>query len=226
MHREALMLLHRLVEESKSNESKADPTQKFKPEMVIEYLKPLCGTDPMLVLEFGMLVLGSCPAQTIELFRSGNLPEDLVCYHLEQHASVELLKGLNYCDVKICEEILQNSSHYTALLELYRSNSMHREALKLLHHLVEESKSNEIKAGPTQKFKPEMIIEYLKPLCATDPMLVLEFAMLVLESCPTQTIELLGSGNLPKDLVLYFLEQHASKTLKKEHARRWTPATP
>ncbi|KAI3423172.1 uncharacterized protein J3R85_011302 [Psidium guajava] len=70
----------------------------------------------------------------------------------QSSAAVELLKGLNYCDVKICEVVLQNRSHCTALLQLYRSDPMHREALKLLHHLVEESKSNESKAGPTLKF--------------------------------------------------------------------------
>ncbi|KAI6695097.1 hypothetical protein NL676_022807 [Syzygium grande] len=142
----------------------------------------------------------------------------------QSSAAVEFLKGLNYCHVTICEEILQNSSHCTALLELYKSNSMHRQALELLHHLVEESKSNESKDGPTQKFQPEMIIEYLKPLCGTDPMLVLDFGMLVLESCPAQTIELFRSGNLPKDLVCYRLEQHASNRLRKEKARRRTPA--
>lgn len=40
-------------------------------------------------------------------------------------------------------------------------------------------------------------------------MLVLEFAMLVLESCPTQTIELFLSGNIPADLVNSYLKQHA-----------------
>ncbi|GAV68766.1 Clathrin domain-containing protein/CNH domain-containing protein/Vps39_1 domain-containing protein/Vps39_2 domain-containing protein, partial [Cephalotus follicularis] len=123
-------------------------------------------------------------------------------------AALELLKGLNYCDVKICEEILQKSNHYAALLELYKCNSMHREALKLLHQLVEESKSNESQAAITQKFSPESIIEYL-PLCATDPMLVLEFSMLVLESYPTQTIELFLSGNIPSDLANSYLKQHA-----------------
>ncbi|KAL9274546.1 Vacuolar sorting protein 39-like protein [Drosera capensis] len=54
----------------------------------------------------------------------------------------ELLKGLNYCDLKICEEILQKMNLYAALLELCKCNSMHREALKLLHQLVEESKSD------------------------------------------------------------------------------------
>ncbi|KAI7754449.1 hypothetical protein M8C21_004712 [Ambrosia artemisiifolia] len=124
-------------------------------------------------------------------------------------AALDLLKGLNYCDVKICEEILRNGNHYLCLLELYKSNSLHREALKLLHHLVEESKSDEPKIELTQKFKPEMIIEYLKPLCGVDPMIVLEFSMLVLESCPTQTIELFLSGNIPADLVNSYLKQHA-----------------
>uniref|UniRef100_A0A7N0T7X6 CNH domain-containing protein n=1 Tax=Kalanchoe fedtschenkoi TaxID=63787 RepID=A0A7N0T7X6_KALFE len=125
----------------------------------------------------------------------------------QSSAASELLKGLNYCDVQICEEILLKRNHYAALLELYKSNEMHREALKLLHQLVEESKSNT--AELAQKFKPEMIIEYLKPLCSTDPMLVLEFSMLVLESCPTQTIELFLSGNIPADLVNSYLKQHA-----------------
>ncbi|TXG59635.1 hypothetical protein EZV62_014208 [Acer yangbiense] len=127
----------------------------------------------------------------------------------QSSAALELLKVLNYCDVKICEEIIQKGNHYVALLELYKSNSMHREALKLLHQLVEESKSNQSQAEFTQKFNPESIIEYLKPLCGNDPILVLEFAMLVLESCPTQTIELFLSGNIPADLVNSYLKQHA-----------------
>lgn len=127
----------------------------------------------------------------------------------QSSAALELLKGLNYCDVKICEEILQKKNHYAALLELYKSNARHREALKLLHELVEESKSNQSQDEHTQKFNPESIIEYLKPLCGTDPMLVLEFSMLVLESCPTQTIELFLSGNIPSDLVNSYLKQYA-----------------
>jgi hypothetical protein len=37
---------------------------------------------------------------------------------------------------------------------------MHREALKLLHQLVEESNQSQPELNP--KFKPESIIEYLK----------------------------------------------------------------
>ncbi|XP_068336802.1 vacuolar sorting protein 39-like [Pyrus communis] len=123
--------------------------------------------------------------------------------------ALELLKGLNYCDVKICKEILQENNHYAALLELYRCNSMHHEALKLLHQLVEDSKSNQVQTELIQKLKPESIVEYLKPLCGTDPMLVLEYSMLVLESCPTQTIQLFLNGNIPADLVNSYLKQHA-----------------
>ncbi|KAI4327594.1 hypothetical protein L6164_020034 [Bauhinia variegata] len=122
-------------------------------------------------------------------------------------SALELLRGLNYCDLKICEEILQKGNHHVALLELYKCNSMHREALELLHKLVEDSKSSQ--AEIAHKFKPERIIEYLKPLCGTDPMLVLEFSMLVLESCPTQTIELFLSGNIPADMVNSYLKQHS-----------------
>ncbi|XP_049412773.1 vacuolar sorting protein 39-like [Solanum stenotomum] len=124
-------------------------------------------------------------------------------------AATDFLKALNYCDVKICEEFLQKRSQYACLLELYRSNSMHREALTLLHQLVEESKSEQTPVELSLKFKPEMVIEYLKPLCATDPMLVLEFSLPVLEICPMQTIELFLSGNIPADLVNSYLKQHA-----------------
>ncbi|CAI0419981.1 unnamed protein product [Linum tenue] len=125
----------------------------------------------------------------------------------QSSASVELLRGHNYCDLKICEESLQKRHHYSALLELYRSNAMHREALKLLHQLVEESSSG--KSEVTHKFKPEDILEYLKPLCGKDPMLVLEFSMIILDRCPTQTIELFLSGNIPADMVNSYLKQHA-----------------
>lgn len=77
-------------------------------------------------------------------------------------AALELLKGLNYCDVKICEEFLQKGNQNACLLELYKCNTMHREALKLLHQLVEDSKSGKQQTEISQKFKPEMIIDYLK----------------------------------------------------------------
>lgn len=77
-------------------------------------------------------------------------------------AAIELLKGVNYCDVKICEEILMKSKNYSALLELFKNNAMHHEALKLLSQLLEESKSNQSQTEVTQTFSPELIIEYLK----------------------------------------------------------------
>lgn len=64
-------------------------------------VQPLCGTEPMLVLEFSMLVLESCPTQTIELFLSGNIPADLVNSYLKQHAPsmqgryLELMLAMN-----------------------------------------------------------------------------------------------------------------------------------
>lgn len=64
-------------------------------------MQPLCGTDPMLVLEFSMLVLESCPSQTIELFLSGNIPADMVNSYLKQHSPnmqatyLELMLAMN-----------------------------------------------------------------------------------------------------------------------------------
>ncbi|KAI3919464.1 hypothetical protein MKW98_030175 [Papaver atlanticum] len=124
-------------------------------------------------------------------------------------ALLDLLKGLNYCDVKICEEFLQQRKYHSELLELYKSHDMHHEALKLLSQLVEEPNPAEPRSELFEKFKPEMIIEYLKPLCSTDPILVLEYSMRVLESCPTQTIKLLSSGNIQAELVNSYLKQHA-----------------
>lgn len=129
----------------------------------------------------------------------------------QNSAAMKLLKDLNYCDIKICEEFLLKRNQYLSLVELYKCNGMHHEALKLLHQLVEESKSDEPQIELTQKFKAEMIIDYLKPLCATHRELVLEHSMLVLETCPTQTIELYLSGNIPADWVNSFLKQHAPK---------------
>ena len=64
-------------------------------------MQPLCETDPMLVLEFSMLVLESCPSQTIELFLSGNIPADMVNSYLKQHSPnmqatyLELMLAMN-----------------------------------------------------------------------------------------------------------------------------------
>ena len=80
----------------------------------------------------------------------------------QSSAALELFKGPNYCDLKICEEFLKERNCYPVLLALYRCNEMHLEALKLLHQLIEESNSGRTSSELTQKFKPEMIIDYLK----------------------------------------------------------------
>lgn len=78
----------------------------------------------------------------------------------QSSVALELLRGVNYCDLKICVEILRKGNHNVALLELFKCNSLHREALELLHKLVEESRSSQSEI--TQRFKPEDIVEYLK----------------------------------------------------------------
>jgi Vam6/Vps39-like protein vacuolar protein sorting-associated protein 39 len=81
---------------------------------------------------------------------------------VQSSAATSLLKGLNYCDLKICEEFLKDRNEYMILLELYRSNEMHREALQLLNQLVEESKSEMGNTDFNKKFSPQMTIEYLR----------------------------------------------------------------
>lgn len=78
----------------------------------------------------------------------------------QSSAALELLRGVNYCDMKICEEIIRKGNLNVALLELYKCNSLHRQALELLHKLVEESRSEQPEI--IQRFKPEDIVEYLK----------------------------------------------------------------
>ncbi|KAG9444669.1 hypothetical protein H6P81_016009 [Aristolochia fimbriata] len=126
-------------------------------------------------------------------------------------AALELLKSLNYCDVKISEEFLSQRNHHMALLELYKGNDMHHEALKLLTQLLEEPNADNLESGHGHDIKSQAIIDYLKPLCSTDPMLVLEFSLHALESCPAETIGLFLSGNIPPDLVNSYLKQHAPK---------------
>ncbi|KAL3813205.1 hypothetical protein ACJIZ3_014473 [Penstemon smallii] len=55
-------------------------------------------------------------------------------------AALELLKGLNYCDEKICKEFLLEKIQFVSL--------------ELLHKLVEDSTSNNPPAELIQKFKP------------------------------------------------------------------------
>ena len=82
----------------------------------------------------------------------------------QNSVALELLKGPNYCDLKICEDSLKQRNSHELLLELYKCNGMYREALDLLVRLVEESKSDSSvqTSGLTRRFQPDMIIEYLK----------------------------------------------------------------
>ena len=50
---------------------------------------------------------------------------------------------------------------------------------------------------------------HLQPLCRSDPTLVLESSLYVLERNPSETIELFLSENVPADLVNSYLKQHA-----------------
>ncbi|CAN6817852.1 unnamed protein product [Brassica oleracea] len=143
-------------------------------------------------------------------------------------AAVDLLKGVNYCDVNTCEENLMTSKNYPAQLELFKSNSMHHEALKLRKQLLEKSKSNQSQTDVTQMFSPELIIEYLKPLCRTDPMLVLEYSMLHAPNMQGRYLELMMamnetavSGNLHNEMVQIYLSEVLDLHASQSAQRKW-----
>lgn len=68
-----------------------------------------------------MLVLESCPSQTIQLFLSGNIPADLVNSYLKQHAPnmqttyLELMLAMNESSVS---GNLQNEMVWISMLLL------------------------------------------------------------------------------------------------------------
>ncbi|KAF3775816.1 hypothetical protein EJ110_NYTH46488 [Nymphaea thermarum] len=88
----------------------------------------------------------------------------------QSSSALELLKGPNYCNVKICEGFLRQHKFYLVLIELLKCNDMHREALNLLSQLVEETDSDH--ADPVHKFTPEMVLQYLKVWFSADLMFV------------------------------------------------------
>lgn len=78
---------------------------------------------------------------------------------------------------------MQKRNQYTTLIELYRCNDMHREALKLLLQLVEECKSDHPRDDLTQKITPQMIIDYLKVILFYAGT---KFSMILMAVPPTQ----------------------------------------
>lgn len=75
-----------------------------------------------------MIVLESCPTQTIELFLSGNIPADLVNSYLKQHAPnlqatyLELMLAMNESSISgNLQNEMVNTSRVAllSLIELY-----------------------------------------------------------------------------------------------------------
>ncbi|KAH9313387.1 hypothetical protein KI387_028422 [Taxus chinensis] len=119
MHREALKLLNQLVADSSSLPVPLADTQKIGPEAIIEYLKPLGGLDPALVLDCSTWILGACPQQTMELFSSTDppLPPNLVSSYLKQqapHMQVTYLEHMLATHGNALSSSLQNE-----LLQIY-----------------------------------------------------------------------------------------------------------
>nr|CAB3498433.1 unnamed protein product [Digitaria exilis] len=106
--------------------------------------KPLCRSDPMLVLESSLYVLERNPSETIELFLSENVPADLVNSYLKQHAPnlqstyLELMLSMSETGI--------NPNLQNELVQLYLS-----EVLDWYKILKEEGNWTEKTYSPTRK---------------------------------------------------------------------------
>ncbi|EFJ23179.1 hypothetical protein SELMODRAFT_442906 [Selaginella moellendorffii] len=87
MHKEALQLLARLVENPESFPV-PPPKDAYGPEALVDYLQPLGGQDQTLIMELSTLILKLSPDQAMKLFTSTNppLPPKYVLLKLKAHA--------------------------------------------------------------------------------------------------------------------------------------------
>ncbi|KAJ7282158.1 hypothetical protein O6H91_Y358400 [Diphasiastrum complanatum] len=126
-------------------------------------------------------------------------------------SALQLLKGPNYCDVTTCKDMMMNGGHFAELIELYKYNRMHQEALQLLNRIVGNSDTLEASPHENQQFGFEALVEYLKPLGGQDSELILEHSNWLLKNFPEQAVILLGSMDPPisPNLVSSHLKEHA-----------------
>ena len=77
-------------------------------------------------------------------------------------AALELLTGLNFCDVDTCEEMMNQGSYVKELLQLYKYNELHCKVLELLNQLAMDKNSATYSELSTYQVGPEDIMDYLK----------------------------------------------------------------
>eukprot|EP01100_Stratorugosa_tubuloviscum_P006301 TRINITY_DN2730_c0_g1_i1.p1 TRINITY_DN2730_c0_g1~~TRINITY_DN2730_c0_g1_i1.p1 ORF type:complete len:727 (-),score=256.89 TRINITY_DN2730_c0_g1_i1:32-2110(-) len=116
------------------------------------------------------------------------------------------LRTPNKCNVSECEKDLLSRKKIPELVQLYRSRSMHEQALMQLVKYCSEKKSH------------KDIIEYLQKLGKNEYSLILKFALKPMQESPEQAVEIFKSyrdeaNELPPTEVSYFIEKHASKQL-------------
>eukprot|EP00698_Gefionella_okellyi_P005598 TRINITY_DN15092_c0_g1_i1.p1 TRINITY_DN15092_c0_g1~~TRINITY_DN15092_c0_g1_i1.p1 ORF type:complete len:831 (+),score=191.74 TRINITY_DN15092_c0_g1_i1:60-2552(+) len=106
------------------------------------------------------------------------------CFHVRPSAIQGILKSPNQCDVTECESLLMEKQRFADLVELYRSKSMHEEALKLLAKCA--TQEGDLRG-------PRPMIEYLQRLDNTHTKLVLDFSHGVLKNHPDEALAIFTS---------------------------------
>ncbi|XP_024386372.1 vacuolar sorting protein 39 [Physcomitrium patens] len=125
--------------------------------------------------------------------------------------ALQVLSGPNYADVDACEDVMLEGGHYAELVQLYKSNHKHREALLFLNRLAEHPESFAMPPKNPEQFGPKAIVQYLQALDSVDHDLVIDCSQWLLKSHPEDALNLFVTYDppLPPSLVLSNLKSNA-----------------
>ncbi|KAG0561985.1 hypothetical protein KC19_9G108400 [Ceratodon purpureus] len=127
--------------------------------------------------------------------------------------ALQVLSGTNYADVDACDDVMLEGGHYAELVQLYKSNHKHREALLFLNRLAEHPESFATPPKNPEQFGPKAIVEYLQSLDSVDHALIIDCSQWLLKNHPQEALNLFVTIDppLPPSLVLSHLKSNATE---------------
>lgn len=125
--------------------------------------------------------------------------------------ALQVLSGPNFADVGACEDVMLEGGHYAELVQLYKSNHKHREALLFLNRLAEHPESFATPPKNPEQFGHKAIVEYLQSLDSADHALIIDCSQWLLKNHPQEALNLFVTIDppLPPSLVLSHLKNNA-----------------
>jgi hypothetical protein len=125
--------------------------------------------------------------------------------------ALQVLSGPNYADVGACEDVMLEGGHYAELVQLYKSNHKHREALLFLNRLAEHPESFPVPPKNPEQFGAKAIVDYLQSLDSLDHALIIECSQWLLKNHPDEALKLFVTLDppLPPTLVVSHLKSNA-----------------